>query len=843
MARLPLDPRLGRALLESQRFHAQSELLAVVSGLSVPDARIANVNGVNADGASTDGANEDPAQSAGFEDSKSEFSSLIKLWRAYRTRRRGPRRDLVRWCKERGLSLLRLSEWEDVYTQVADRAAEIGIVAQRKPASYTGVHRALLAGFCTMVGTRGDDGGYLGTRGTHFYIFPGSPLKRRRPRWVMAANIVETSRVFARRVADIEPMWIEAAARHLLQREYLEPDWDEEREEVVARERVSLLGLTITRGRVVNYGPIAPEESRLIFAREALAYGRLNRRPDWLRDNDHAIVAAQAMEERLRTRDLLRAPEFFVEFYDKALPRQVSSAATLDYFTRHLSHAQRAALTLGPEQVLARAPDPLALAQFPERVQLAGCAAAPGVAVPVAYRFAPGEDGDGATLEIPLLVLPSVTRATMDAAVPGFAAPRVEALLRSLPKDARRTLIPIASTAAAFIEYLDLATPSTKRPELADWLQHSRGVPAALIRFDLDAVPKHLIAQLAVIAPLPVPASTAMADASAGVAATRELARGSDLSLLRRRCAARVRAELDHRARGAYPQAWRRFEADELPLNVAIAVDDGYVSVYPALARHAPGVRVGYEWSSEEAARTTGQGATMLARLMLERQARELGRTIAADIPLALLASPYLPGDALQGLLLELAFRRACFDDGPPPRTRAAFEAAVEAARERLHPALEEVMSGARTWFTEARAVRRLLDDPRARTHGELAEESRAHLRRLLDSRNIEVVSIDWLRQLTRYIKAEERRWQRLLTRGSEPPQILRELNDWTARGAHLSDRVAAEKRWLPQLDELLAMIEEYRVSLYAQELRTQGPVSAARLKARAEEIDDWITR
>ena len=171
---------------------------------------------------------------------------------------------------------------------------ELGIVAQRRPASYTGVHRALLAGFCTMVGTRGEDGVYLGTRGVHFHIFPGSPLRRRRPRWVMAANIVETSRVFARRVAEIEPMWIEAAAQHLVKREFLEPDWDEAREEVVARERISFLGLVLSANRVVNYGPIAPEESRLIFAREALVYQRLQRRPEWLRANDDAIRAGPA---------------------------------------------------------------------------------------------------------------------------------------------------------------------------------------------------------------------------------------------------------------------------------------------------------------------------------------------------------------------------------------------------------------------------------------------------------------------------------------------------------------------------------------------------------------------
>src|SRR5882757_536012 len=434
MARLPLDPRLARALLESKRFRACAELLAIVAGLSIPDVRIPAAGG-----------SEDLREVAAFEDHKSEFSALVKVWRAYRKAREGPRRELRLWCKERRFSLLRLSEWDDVYAQVADRAADLGVVPQRQAASYTGVHRALLAGFCTMVGTRGEEGAYLGTRGVHFHLFPGSPLRRRRPRWVMAANIVETSRVFARRVAEIEPQWIESAAAHLLKREYLEPDWDEAREEVVARERVGFLGLVLKIGRLVNYGPIAPEESRLIFAREAIVYQRLHRRPDWLMANDAAVRDAQRMEERLRTRGLLQDAEAFVEFYDRALPRQVSSGATLEYFTRHLADAERRALTLDPEHIFAKQPAPEALAQFPE------VAAVEALSIPVEYRFAPGELRDGAILRIPLLALPGLARAGVDAAVPGFAEPRIEALLRSLPKDARRHLIPIGDTAAQFL--------------------------------------------------------------------------------------------------------------------------------------------------------------------------------------------------------------------------------------------------------------------------------------------------------------------------------------------------------------------------------------------------------
>jgi ATP-dependent helicase HrpA len=827
MARLPLDPRLARALLESKRFRAESELLAIVAGLSVPDVRIAALPA----GAAARNPSEDPRQSVAFEDSKSEFSALVKVWKAYRKAREGPRRELRRWCKERQFSLLRLSEWDDVYAQVADRAADIGIVAQRQAASYTGVHRSLLAGFCTMVGTRGEEGVYLGTRGVHFHIFPGSSLARRRPRWVMAANIVETSRVFARRVAEIEPQWIEAAASHLLKREYLEPDWDEEREEVVARERISFLGLIVSANRVVNYGPIAPEESRLIFAREALVYGRLHRRPDWLLANDAAIRGAQRMEERLRTRDLLQGAEAFVEFYDRALPRQVSSAATLEYFTRHLSDAERAALILDAEHIFARLPAPEALAQFPEVARV------DALTIPVEYRFAPGESQDGAILRIPLLALPGLTRAGIDAAVPGLAEPRIEALLRSLPKEGRRHLIPIGDTAAEFLASTRAgAAPGAGTgagagaaylDSLKRWLKERRGMPDSLLRFDITAVPAHLMPHLAV------------------TAEGKDLARGSTLAELRRESAAAARAELDRRARAVYGQggAWRRFEIDQLPDTVPLTLEHGTLWVFPTLAQSSHGLELRYEWSAAEATRSWRQGAVHLARILLAAQARDLGKTLAGNGSLLLAASPYAQSNALIETVLQLVFRRACFGDAEAPRTREAYEKAIDQGRARLYSCLDEIVAAAMTWFSEARAVRRALDDPRLKPLADAVDESNEHLRRLLNVGTLESISTDWLRQLPRYLKAEERRWQRSAARGGESPLIARDLQRWWARYQALEKQVGAELRWIPELDDFRGWIEEYRVSLYAQELKTLGPISAARLEQRAAEIDAWIAR
>ncbi len=814
MARLPLDPRLARALLESKRFHAESEVLAVVAGLSVPDPRIANA----------DGANEGPTAAAAFEDSKSEFSAMVKLWRAYRKAREGPRRELRRWCKERGLSVLRLSEWDDVYAQVAERSRDLGIVANAKPASYTGLHRSLLAGFCTLVGSRGEEGVYLGTRGVHFHLLPGSPLKRRRPRWVMAANIVETSRVFARKVADIEPIWIEAAAHHLLKREFLEPDWDETREEVVARERIGFLGLILSANRIVNYGPIAPEESRLIFAREALVYRRLTRRPAWLLANDSAILAAQRLEDRLRTRGLVQPLESFVEFYDRRLPRQVSSAATLDYFTRHLSGAQLTALALKADDIYARPPDPEVLRQFPETVVVGSLRAS------VDYRFAPGDARDGATLQLPLLAVPRVTRAAVDAALPGLATPHVEALLRSLPKDVRRSLIPIAGTAKAFLEFM--SGPSTHPGRLADWLEDARAVPAAQIRFDPRAVPLHLIPQIAVLNRDHSPSEPG----------------GRDLGALRRRFAADARRELDRCAREAYPLPWRRFEAPQLPETLLLELDEGSLPVYPTLwydlGVATPGaVLVRYDWSIEEAEHHITAGAARLARHMLDRPVRDLGRKIAADSRLLLAASPFVGGDALADLVLQLTVDRACFEDGVPPREREAFEAAVDRGRAGLGDAFEAAVATVSGWFTAGRAVRRLLEEPRARSHGAAVKVTQLHLRQLMQPTSFIVATTEWRRQLPRYLKAEERRWERLFARGGEAPEIGREIEEWTSRIEQYGRRVAAEKRWVKQLGELEAWFEEYRISLYAQELRTLGPVSAARLGLRAAEVEAWLTR
>jgi ATP-dependent helicase HrpA len=442
--------------------------------------------------------------------------------------------------------------------------------------------------------------------------------------------------------------------------------------------------------------------------------------------------------------------------------------------------------------------------------------------VRIDYRFTPGEPGDGATLALPLLALPALTQAVVAAAVPGFVRPRVEALLRTLPKDARRSLIPIAASAAQCLAALgaNAADPGY----LGAWLKQSRGIPESLLRW--GSIEPYLTPQIAV------------ADGA------EEIARGRHLGALRRATAARAQAALERRAAAAYPEPWRRFALDRLPEAERLDLAEGPLEVYPALTARGEHVIVSFHWTAAEAERQLLHGATALAGLLLDRPLRELAQRVREDAPLLLAASPFVRGDALVAALVTLTVRRACFGDaGIVARERAGFEAAIARGRERLQDELSAMLASALVWFTEARATRRWLDDPRTQGHRQAASAARLHLQKLMDTAALTSLPFVHLAELPRYLRAAERRWRRLLTRGSEPAAIETELGVWDARLASLQQQVAAERRWLPALEDLVWWLEEYRVSLYAQELKTARPVSAPRLARLADEIEGWLRR
>ncbi len=806
MARLPLDPRLGRALLEGRRFRAAAELLIIVSGLSVPDPviRSAPLAAV---------ATVDALQS--FDDPRSEFITLVRIWKAYRIARKRSRRELRQWCKDRRLSLTRLSEWENVHTQVSERALALGIKDSGRPASYTAIHRSLLAGFCTMIGTHDERGVYAGARGLRFSIFPGSPLKRRQPRWILAANIVETSRVFARTVAQIEPSWIEPAARHLVKREYFAADWSEEREEVVAQERVTLLGLTLSAGRTVNYGPIAPEESRHIFAREALVFRRMARRPDWLLRNDANIDAAARTEDRLRTRGLIASSEDLTAHYERLLPRQISGADALEAWTRRASAAELAALAFTDSTVYVQRPDFERLRGLPEIVSVHG------LQLPVQYRFDPDSADDGATVVVPLLLLPVMTRADLEQAIPGHELPRIEALMRSLPKSVRKELIPIADAAQAFAKARQLqpALP------LSDWMAANRGINAREIVFAENGVPAYLIPTLVL------------------KSEDQEIARGSDVLTLRRQFSAAAHQALVSHSSALFAQGGTSFAPNSLACTTDVPLHGGKLRLYPGLMAGEGTIGVQLHWTPEEAKRVHRVALIRLARLQLRSAERDQSKHIAQDSKLLLAASPYCRADDLTDALQQQAMSQALEFDENLPYTSNEFDQALQRARPRLDACFTQCCEQIRSLLTDANALRPLFQDPAMLRRADLRGESESHLAQLLAPMRWRDATASQCRQLPRYLKAALVRWRRLTARSVESAQVLAEMQRWRAEAARLHTAFEKQKRWIPELERFEWLVEEYRASLSAQELKTAEAVSPARLQQRAASLQAWLDR
>ena len=621
-----------------------------------------------------------------------------------------------------------------------------------------------------------------------FSIFPGSPLKRRQPRWIMAANIVETSRVFARTVAQIEPSWIEPAARHLVKREYFAADWSEEREEVVAQERVSLLGLTLSAGRTINYGPIAPEEARHIFAREALVFRRMARRPEWLLRNDAHIDDAARSEDRLRTRGLIAASEDLTAQYERLLPRQISGVDALEAWTRRASAVELAALEFTDSMVYAQRPDPDILRDLPQ------LAIVRGLEIPVQYKFDPDSPEDGATLIAPLLLLPVMTRADVEQAIPGHRLPRIEALMRSLPKTLRKELIPIAESARAFLQARQLQ-PAL---QMSDWMAANRGIDARGIVAADNAVPAYLIPTLLL------------------VDGDIEVGRGSDIVALRRQLSAAAHQSLVERSLALFEQKWTSFKKIPLSRLIDLPLSGGRLRLHPGLTEGEGSIGVQLYWTADEAERAHRIALAHLARIQLRSAERDQSKRIAHDSQLLLAASPYCRADDLTDALQQQAMSQALDLGEQLPYAADEFEAALQRARPRLDACFAQCCEQIRSLLADANALRRLFQDPAVLKRDDLRDESESHLAQLLAPTRWRDVTAGQFRQLPRYLKAALVRWRRLTARSAESGQVLAEMQRWRVEGARLHDAFGRQRRWIPELERFGWLVEEYRASLSA---------------------------
>ncbi len=833
LSKLPLDPRVGRMILEAVKRQALTEILVIASALSGQDVRDRPLEQAQA-------ADE---KQRPFDNEKSEFVGTLELWRWIEQGRGhadGPthklsNRQQEQRLRERFVSPRRVREWRDIHSQLHTVVAEQGWRLNGSPATYEQIHLAMLAGLLGNIGCKSDDDDwYLGARGIKFWRHPGAHLSKKPGRWLVAAELVDTSRPFGMGLAAIEPQWIPEMAGHLLKKQLLEPHWEKKVGEVVALERATLYGIVIYNNKRVNFGQIDPRAAREIFIRQALVEGEIETRLPFLAHNQKLIRQVQELEHKARRQDVLVDDELIHAFYDQQLPADVCSSASLEKWFRNEVKRQPHLLQLARDELMRHEAAGITTASFPRTVRLGGidCAAT--------YLHEPGDPKDGLTVTLPIYALNQVNDEQCDWLVPGMLKDKVLALLKSLHQRPRSRLLPLPEFAAGFVEQHAFGDGSLVDVLLAA-VRDKTQLPVQRNDFKLDQVSPHLFMNFRVVdehgrqlgagrdlASLKAElghqarsAFQALASLKIGKTLPAAAAPATETDPPTRCVQAQVRAPLQPAA----PQRHTEWSFGELPELLELQRGGQSLIGFPALIDRGSHVEVEVFDEPQAAAVVHRAGLRRLVALQL----REPLKYLEKNIPdLQKMASAYLSLGTLEDLrdqIIEVGLDRAFLAE-PLPTDELTFRARVEAGRTRLNLIAAEVARQAGSVLIELAAAQRKLKD--AKPPREVADDITAQLQRLCPKRF--VATTDWaaLQHLPRYLKAIVLR-------------LDKQRGDPARDAARLAELRPLEQRWLrrvaelkgaqhARLDEYRWLLEELRVSLFAQELRTPQPVSAKRL-------------
>lgn len=806
LARLPVDPRLGRMLLAAAEFGSLREVLIIAAALAIQDPRERPMDRQQA-------ADEKHRR---FRDARSDFQALLNLWDYYHEQARHLTRNKLRQlCRDEFLSYVRMREWHDLHRELQARVTEMGLRPNSEPADYAAIHRALLSGLLGQIGLHHEDRSWRSAGGRKFLIFPGSGLFKKGPKWLMAAELVETSRLYARTVAQIDPAWIEPLAPHLVKRSHSEPHWEPRRGQVGALESVSLYGLPLISGRKVNYGPIDPPVAREIFIREALVQGRFRTGGEFFAHNRQLIESIRELEVRTRRRDLLIDEDSLYRFYAERIPENIYSGPAFERWRRKAEREQPRLLFLSRDELLAQDPAADTEEQFPDRLHL------DGMALPLAYRFEPGAEDDGVTVTIPLAALNQVDPRRLEWLVPGLLTERMAALLKSLPKSLRKHFVPVPNYVQALREALRPGSTALT-DAMAQRLATMTGVEVPASAWQTETLPPHLRMRIRVV--------NGGGDA---------VAVGRDLAALQRELRGQARTTFADRSQQQTFEREAVSDWDFGPLPEQVEFEQGGVALkgYPALVGEGDKLALRLLDTPGRAEREHRVGV----RGLLERKLRDKLRYLQRQLPgLQAMSLHYLGIGSQRELLDDLlaaAVERACFGEQPVPRDADAFRTCLSRGREQLVTVANRLAEQVAAILASHHRIARRLQGEVPLSWQEAVTDIREQLETLVYPGFIRHTPEPWLSYLPRYLQAIEVRLEKLRQAPDKDRRrraAVESLWQEYRRRQHINDE---RDRYEPELERFRWSIEELRVSQFAQELKTAEPVSVKRLEQRWREL------
>ncbi len=811
LAKFPIDPRVARMILAAKHENCLHEVLIIASALSLQDPR---------DRPFEQQAAADRAHQK-FQDERSDFLSYLKLWEFFQEilKHKKSNRKLVAQCQENFLSYRRLREWREIHGQLHVLIKELGFKLNQIPAGYDEIHRALLAGLLGNIGFKTEkDGEYLGARSIKFSIFPGSVLKKGKAKWVVASELVETTKLFGRCAAKIDPAWIETIAGNLCNKHYSDPHWEKKRAQVTAYERVTLYGLTVMPKRRVHYGSINAQESREIFIRMALVAGEYVTNAKFFEHNNALIKEIEALEHKTRRQDILVDEQEIFAFYDAIIPENIFNGTGFEKWRKQAEQENLQLLYLKREYLMRHQADHATEIQFPETMQTAD-----GSALSLTYRFEPGHMLDGVTVSVPLPLLNRLDAKQFDVLVPGLIREKVTWYLKALPKQIRRILVPLPESVTQFLQ-TESATGQvvSLHDALAKFILRKTSISIPADTWADKGIPAHLLMNIRVIDD----EGHELASSRNLEALQMELGRAAQLTFANTDC---VEEKLDIERDNI-----RSWDFGDLPDEITFTRNRQKLTGYPALVDQQESVSIRLFDTAEASQIAMREGLRRLLCFELKDRMKQLDKNLPGLKQAALqLASLMNPGDLKQDMLHAITVR-AFISEASLPRNEAAFSAHKQQSRIRLSIAIEEVSSLIQAIGNEYQNLTKALSNVANSTIKIALTNQLSHL---VYSGFLGHTEWVYLQHIPRYLKGMAMRMTKF---SANPERVQRHTEEIAMLWNNYLQRMEKHQKMGiddPKLTEFRWQIEELRVSLFAQELKTPRPVSIKRLQKLWEQV------
>ncbi len=792
LARLPVDLRLGRMLLAAGRNGCLKEVLTIVSAMSLQDPRERPHDRQQA-------ADEKHRQ---HWDEQSDFLSLVRLWDFFEEQRQAlTQKKLREFCHQQFLSYPRMREWRENHRQLHLMCKEMKLRANREPADYESIHRSLLAGLLGNIGEKVDENEHLGARNRRHFIFPGSSQFKRKPKWIVSAELVETTRLFARTVAQIDPEWIEPLARHLVKRNYHEPFFDSKHGQVFAFEEVMLYGVSIIKKRRVDFGAIDPVRARQLFIQHGLVERQLKTDARYFRHNVALIEEVEALESKSRKRDIMVDGYALYRFYDARIPEGICSEFELDAWRRQAEKKKPKCLMLTREELM-RQDASLSEEAYPEKIDVGGST------LKLDYHFDPQHHDDGVSVDVPVAMLRQVSRERLDWLIPGLLEEKSLALIKSLPKSVRKNFVPApeyAKRAAESIEFDGRALTDV----LAERLFRISGVRVDPADFSPDNLDKHLKMNIRVVGDK-----------------GKVLARSRDIDALVREFGVEVDREFRQRSRhGIEVTGATDWTFGELPETVELAQSGYSIQGYPAVRDEGDSVSVEILDNPTAAESVFRDGLKRLFMLKLKDQRKYVEKNFPQFNAFAIYFATRGDKQTLMSDLLDAVFRHTFVDGKPVVRTQEAFVSRL-ADKQHLITNANELGDLLLRVFKQLNRIEQALKEQATDLNRHAIEDIRQQLDRLFAPRFLVETPKQWLLEYPRYLDAIEYRLDKMRGALGRDKDSTAEIQSFESRVFDNKDSIIAS-----DMQQFRWMLEEYRVSLFAQPLGTKVPVSAKRLE------------